>query len=517
MALTARGDAPTAQLLDEAEAALVQGADRINGGWGRAPKFPQPMTIEYLLRRAAAGRTSHADGLAVAVQTLKAMMRGGMYDVVGGGFSRYSTDDLWRVPHFEKMLYDNAQLALAYLHASMLTKEARFESVCIDTLDFVARELMNPEGGFYSSLDADSEGHEGRFYVWTEDELREAIADDWLFKTFSTAYGVTARGNWEGVTVLQRALDDASTASLLKVEPAQINRQILECHARLLRARENRTRPHTDDKVIAAWNGLMLQAFAQAARYLGQPDARARSLEVATRNARFLLQHMRQNGSLCRVWRQGRAGDQVFLEDYAAVILGLLELYQADFDAEWFAAAHELADEMIARFTDPRGGFFDTPEFAEDLLLRPKDIQDSATPSGNALACEALLRLAAFTGEGRYRDVAEAALRMGLVNATRYPTSAARWLGAADLALAAGKELAILHPPTAGPGDFMRLVDAVYRPNLIVAAAAYPPGLSAPSVLQDRPLIGDGVTAYLCEGFVCHQPVTDPQELTSQF
>jgi hypothetical protein len=516
-ARTENGDAPTEGMLSEAEAALVQGADRINGGWGHAPKFPQPMTIEYLLRRAAAGRSANADGLAAAVQTLKAMMRGGMYDVVGGGFSRYSTDEVWRVPHFEKMLYDNAQLALAYLHASMLTKEEAFEAVCVETLGFVTRELMDAEGGFYSSLDADSEGREGKYYVWTEEQLREAIADASLFKTFAAAYGVTARGNWEGVTVLQRAFDDDSTASLLKVEPTEIHRQIRECHARLLRAREKRIRPHTDDKVIAAWNGLMLQAFAQAARYLGQHDGKARYLEVATRNARFLLKHMRPNGTLRRVWRQGHAGDQVFLEDYAAVILGLLDLYQADFNAEWYAAAQELADEMTVRFTDPRGGFFDTPEFAEDLLLRPKDIQDSATPSGNALACEALLRLAAFTGEGSYRDMAEAALRMGLVNAARFPTSAARWLSAADLALADGKELAILHPPSSGPGDFMRRVDATYRPNLIVAAAAYPPATTSPAVLQDRPLIGERVTAYLCEGFVCRQPVTDPLELISQF
>jgi hypothetical protein len=338
-----------------------------------------------------------------------------------------------------------------------------------------------------------------------------------LFKAFSAAYGVTARGNWEGVTVLQRALDDASTASLLKAEPAEVHGQIAECHARLLRARQNRIRPNTDDKVIAAWNGLMLQAFAQAARYLGKPDIKARCLQVATRNARFLLQQLRPNGALRRVWRQGHTGDQVFLEDYAAVILGLLDLYQADFNAEWFAAARELADEMTVRFADPRGGFFDTPEFAEDLLLRPKDVQDSATPSGNALACEALLRLAAFTGEGSYRDTAEGALRIGLVHAARYPTSAARWLSAADLALAAGKELAILHPPSTGPGDFVRTLDSEYRPNLIVAAAAYPPGVTSPAVLQDRPLVDGRATAYLCEGFICRQPVTDPQELISQF
>jgi hypothetical protein len=517
MARLADGHAPTEDLLNDAEAALIQGVDRINGGWGRAPKFPQPMTIEYLLRRAAAGRSTTADGLGAAVQTLKAMMRGGMYDVVGGGFSRYSTDELWRVPHFEKMLYDNAQLALAYLHASMLMKDAQFESVCIETLDFMARELMDSEGGFYSSLDADSEGQEGKYYVWTEEQLRQAIADPSLVKTFVAAYGVAARGNWEGVTVLQRALDDASTGSLLKVEPAEIRRQIRECHARLLRARQSRIRPHTDDKVLAAWNGLALQAFAQAARYLGEPEIRARYLSVATRNARFLLQHLRPSGSLRRVWRQGHTGDQVFLEDYAAVILGLLDLYQADFNVDWFAAARLLADEMADRFADPSGGFFDTPEFAEDLLLRPKDIQDSATPSGNALACEALLRLAAFTGEGRYRDIAEQSLQIGLVNAAQYPTASARWLSAADLALAAGKELAILHPPSTGPGEFMRLVDAAYRPNLIVAAAAYPPGPASPEVLRDRPLVRERATAYLCEGFVCRQPVTDPQQLISQF
>ena len=489
--------------------ALVDSYDWGDGGWGSAPKFPQPMTIEFLLRRHIVG---DQDALKTAVHVLKAMARGGMYDVVGGGFSRYSVDNSWRVPHFEKMLYDNAQLARAYLHAWQITKDPHFKHIVTETLDFVARELTHPAGGFYSSLDADSEGEEGKFYVWTLDEIREVLGEDSEF--FEAAYGVSERGNWEGKTVLQRALDDASLAARFKLEPHVVPAELAESHARLLTARAARVRPGTDDKVLTAWNGLMLAAVAEAARAIDEPELQHRYLVMATRNADFLLDALRPNGKLKRSWRQGKATNEVFLEDYAALILGLLELYQTDFQDKWFASAQGLAEEMIELFEDPNGGFFDTSKEGQELLLRPKDLQDNATPSGNALACEALLRLAAFTDKGIYRDLAEKSLRLISNFATRYPTSFGRWLSGADFALGNVKQVAVMYESNLEEArELLHTIQSAYRPNMIVAASPAPPPENVPSLLLERPLKEDKPTVYVCEGFVCKMPVNTISEL----
>lgn len=489
--------------------ALGEAYDWGYGGWGSAPKFPQPMTIEFLLRCYAAG---DEDALKPAAHVLKAMTRGGMYDVVGGGFSRYSVDNFWRVPHFEKMLYDNAQLARVYLHAWQLTKEPSFKRVVIETLDFVAREMTDPAGGFYSSLDADSEGEEGKFYVWTLEEIREVLKEGSDF--FEAAYGITPRGNWEGKTVLQRALDDASLAARFKLDPETVPAKLSDSHSRLLAARTSRLRPGTDDKVLTAWNGLMLAAVAETARALDDPDLQHKYLELATRNAEFLLEALRSEGKLRRSWREGKTTGEVFLEDYAALILGLIELYQTDFQDKWFAFAKELTEEMLELFPDPAGGFFDTSVDSQELLLRPKDLQDNATPSGNALACEALLRLAAYTDNGKYRDLAEASLRLVTNQALRYPTSFGRWLSAADFALGNVKQVAVVvvsDPREAK--DLLRTIQSQYRPNTVVAASSYPPSTNAPSLLNDRPLKDGMPTVYVCEGFVCKMPVTTPSEI----
>jgi hypothetical protein len=507
---------PTEDLVSQAEAALVENADRQNGGWGGAPKFPQPMSIEFLLRRAASDPASHASGLAVATETLRLMARGGMYDVIGGGFARYSTDVHWLVPHFEKMLYDNAQLAIVYLQAHILTGDTFFRKIATETLAFVERELTHPDGGFLSSLDADSPGGEGSYYAWTEAEVREALTDTADFEIFSKAYGLTTRGNWEGRTVLQRALDDGTLSAGLKLPAHEVGLALTRSRALLLAAREGRARPGTDGKVLCAWNGLMLRAFASAARYLGTGGTGNHYLKVATRNAGFLLSELRRHDGLRRTWRNGRAGDLVFLEDFASLILGLLELYQADFNNRWFAAAHELADQMIDRFADAEGGFFDTPQDAEALLVRPKDIQDNATPSGNSLACEALLRLAALTGDGRYRDIAERCLGLGLQFAVNHPTSFGRWLCAADLALSGENQLAVLFPFGSDASAFLQLANAGFRPNLTVATSMFPPAEEGPPLLKDRPLLDGRSTAYLCVGMVCQQPTNDPAELQTQ-
>ncbi|MBI5964167.1 MAG: thioredoxin domain-containing protein [Chloroflexi bacterium] len=478
------------------------------GGWGSAPKFPQPMALEFMLNHAVINKQEQHHKL--IKHCLHAMARGGMYDVVGGGFSRYSTDNFWRTPHFEKMIYDNALLIRAYLHAWQVTKEPAFKRIVEETLHFVMREMTHKQGGFYSSLDADSEGEEGKFHVWSLDEIREALKGDSDF--FEAAYGITAGGNFEGKTVLQRALDDASLAARFQLNLEVVPVKLAESHSRLYSVRALRIRPGTDDKILTSWNGLMLAAFAEAARVLADLSPQSNTyLEAAVRSAEFILSELRPTGRLCRAWREGATTNAVFLEDYAALILGLLELYQTDFNNKWFSSAHELADEMIEKFNDPNGGFFDTPHDGEALLIRPKDISDNATPSGNSLACEALLKLAAYTDDGKYRDLAEQALAIMGDSALRYPLGFARWLSAAENAQGNMKQIAVMGE--AGEEMFERMLKVIraeYRPGVVVAASSHPPLENAPALLNDRVLVNGKATAYVCEGFVCRQPTTDP-------
>ncbi|MDW8277569.1 MAG: thioredoxin domain-containing protein [Anaerolineales bacterium] len=499
----------TPSLLDNAADYLYQSYDWGFGGWGGAPKFPQPMTIGFLLARAThpSEPERRANYLKTAIHVLRAMSRGGMYDVVGGGFARYSVDNLWRVPHFEKMLYDNAQLALVYLHGYLLSGEESFRQVCEETLDFVLREMTHPLGGFYSSLDADSEGEEGKFYVWEFDELKDLLGDEFAF--FQSAYGLTPAGNWEGKIVLQRALDDATLAARFGLTRETARQRLSALHARLLEVRTRRTRPATDDKILTAWNALMLQAFAEAARYLGRADY----LQAARRNATFLLQNLMVEGKLLRSWREGMARHSAYLEDYAALGLGLLSLYQSDPAPEWYVAALRLADDLMNRFADPAGGFFDTPADHESLLLRPKDLQDNATPSGNALAAHLLLQLAAYGDRPAWRRTAEEMLAPVLETAVRYPTAFARWLTAADFALGPVNEVAIVG---AYPNRLLETLWKTCRMRQVVAISAFPPPDGAPALLRDRPLLNGQPTAYVCRDFVCKQPVTRPEELEAQ-
>ena len=484
------------------------------GGWGDAPKFPQPMALEFLLHYSVS--TKQTEYLKLIEHCLKVMARGGMYDVVGGGFSRYSTDDHWRVPHFEKMLYDNAQLVCAYLHAWQVTHDPFYKRIVEETLAFIENEMTHPQGGFYSSLDADSEGEEGKFYVWTLDEIREVLKEESDF--FEAAYGVTAKGNWEGKTVPQRAMDDTSLAARFKLDPETVPTKLALSHSKLYAARANRIRPGTDDKVLTSWNGLMLAAIAESARVLADVSPQASNyLNLATRNAEFLITNLRPDGKLRRSWRDGKTTHEVFLEDYAALILGLLELYQTDFNAQWFAAAKELADEMIEKFSDPNGGFFDTPNDGENLLFRPKDVQDNATPSGNALACEALLKLAAYTDDGKYRDIAEKAFGLVTKFVMQYPLGFGRWLTAANLATGKMKQVAAVGE--AGDPDFQRLIKAIrseYRPGMVVAASSVSEKYNPPALLHDRPKMNGKATVYVCEGFVCKQPTTEVGTLIEQ-
>ena len=499
------------ETLEAAAKSLMESYDWGYGGWGSAPKFPQPMAIEFLLRRALTDSPQREQMLKAATHALNTMSRGGMYDVVGGGFARYSVDNLWRTPHFEKMLYDNAQLALAYLHGFVVTGDIRYRWVCEETLDFILREMTNPQGGFYSSLDADSEGEEGKFYVWTHDELADILGPD--FEFFKTAYGITPQGNWEGKNILQRALDDASLAARFKLDPEALRTRLTEAHIRLLEARSTRVRPGTDDKVLVMWNALALMAFAEAGRYLERKDY----LDAAVRNARFLLDNLYVTDRLLRSWRDGQPKHNAYLEDYAGLVLALLALYQSDPDTEWYKMALLLADQMVAHFTDPNGGFFDTRDDHEALLVRPKDIQDNATPSGNALACMALLQLATYGDRGTWRSTAEDMLA-SITNALlRYPTSFAQWLSAADFAVGPTREVAILGDQNdAGIQDLLRTLWKNYRPRQVTAISAYPPEPGSPALLVDRPLLNNQPTVYVCQGFVCLQPVNSPDEMEAQ-
>ena len=500
---------PLEEHLQEAGQSLLAGYDWGYGGWGTAPKFPQPMSIEFLLRRHVAG--DH-DTLKAAMHALSAMARGGMYDVIGGGFARYSTDTFWRVPHFEKMLYDNALLARTYLHAWQINAHPAYRHVVEQTLAFISREMTHPDGGFYSSLDADSEGEEGKYYVWTASEIKGCLKEDYDF--YQAAFSLSERGNWEGKTVLQRTLDDATLSARFGLGLEAVSEKLADCNARLFAARQDRARPGTDDKVLTAWNGLMLATLAEAARVLHVDACSNSHYEMATRSAGFLLTHLRPDSSLRRSWREGKASGEVFLEDFGALILGLVELYQTDFDSRWFAAAVELADEMIARFQDPAGGFFDTPSDGTPLVIRPRDMQDNAIPSGNALACEALLVLSAMTERSDFRDRAEHSLKSIADAAVRHPGAFARWLSAADFALGPVKQVALLGEiQTEGTREMLRTIRSAYRPNLLVALSSFPPPPEAPGLLANRKQLEGKSTAFVCEGFVCKRPVTSAPEL----
>ena len=496
--------------LDQAAASLSQNYDWKHGGWGTAPKFPQPMAIEFLLRRAIRG---DSQSLEIATHALKSMAKGGMYDLIGGGFSRYSTDNDWLVPHFEKMLYDNAQLARVYLHAHLITGEPDFRRICEDTLEFVMREMSHPQGGFYSSLDADSEGQEGKFYLWTEDEIRDAIDDVQDRELVIAAYGFTKDGNFEGKTIPRRILDDEQLADKFDVCTEDIPRHLSRLNKHLLEVREKRVRPGTDDKVLVAWNGWMDLAFIEAGRYLGNLNY----ADMATRNLKFILSEMLNNGHLSRSWRSGRAAYGGYLEDYATTIIALLGMYNSNPDPAWFAAAIQLSDTMIEHFLGSDGLFYDTRDDHESLLIRPREIQDNATPSGNSLAAYALLQIAAYQGDGKLRDLVENMLERVQSFVYQHPTSFSQWLYAMDFALHPIREIAILgEVDDDRTQSFVEVLWSRYRPDVIVAISQVPPPIGGPMLLDNRPLLNGAPTAYVCQGFVCKQPVNDVDQFKRQ-
>lgn len=502
--------APDNSILDQAAFILAQQYDWKTGGWGRAPKFPQPMSIEFLLRRAVRGDRMARE---IALHALECMSRGGMYDVVGGGFARYSTDNDWLVPHFEKMLYDNAQLAQVYLHAYLLTKDERYRQVCTETLDFVTREMLHSEGGFFSSLDADSEGEEGKYYLWSYEELRALILQESDFEFLVAAYGLTPDGNFEGKLILQRKKSNQALAEQFAMSTHQVTEKFSRLHKILLAARQSRIRPGTDDKILTSWNAWMLAAFAEAGRYLSIPQYTT----IAMRNAGFLLENLWDGERLLRTWRDGKASLNAYLEDYAALALGLLALYQAHPDPRWFSFASTLCHEIVEHFSDPVGGFFDTRADHEELLTRPKSVQDNATPSGNAMTALAFLQMGSFTGQGLWVDKASDMWKIISPFLTKYPSAFAFWLTGLDYSLQPVTELALLgdldDPLLA---EMLSVINATYRPYSVLAVAPFPPTPTSPAVLQNRTLLDGKSTAYVCKNFVCKLPVTNSHALVDQ-
>jgi len=494
---------------DRAVRVLERSFDEARGGFGGAPKFPQPQAIDFLLR--AYRRTEEPATLHMAERTLEGMARGGIRDHLGGGFHRYAVDAGWRVPHFEKMLVDNALLARLYTDAHALTGRPLYRRVAEETLGFLLREMSHPAGGFFSSLDADSEGEEGRFYLWSAAEIDAALGgDDGAF--FRGAYGVVeGRGDIDGRSVLAGPREEEGRTCTGCETGADREERLARCRLRLLEEREGRKRPGRDEKIVAGWNGLVLAAFAEAARLFDRPVYR----DAAIRNARFARRFLTIGGRLRRSWRDGRAGPPAVLEDYAFQVDGLLSLYETTFDPAWFFAARETAEKMLDLFADPKGGgFFDTPRDGERLIVRPKSVYDGAAPSPNGAAARALLRLAAFTGDDRYAAPARRALESTADSAARHPLSFGHWLGTFEFALAPPKEVAIVGEP--GGEDTRALLAAArrgYRPNQVTALGLPCERDRCVPLLEDRVPVDGRAAAYVCHDFACQKPVTDPEEL----
>ena len=522
--LQAGVDDPTEGLLEAATTTIEASFDAVNGGWGSAPKFPQPMTIEYLLRRHVT--TGDARPLAIACRTLDAMADGGIHDQLGGGFHRYSTDAHWLVPHFEQMLYDNAQLARVYLHAWQVTGDDRYLKVTRGTLDYMIRELTTADGTFAASQDADTNGDEGATFVWTADEIREVVspAEPDLF---FAAYGVTGDGNWEGRTILSRVASDSELAARFPAINGSIDHELATGENLLFERRQTRPQPTRDDKALAAWNGLAIAAFAEAS--VAFEDANSSDAapgvdltaptyrRAAERAAAAIVDGLlAADGSLGRSWKDNRAVGSGVLEDYTHLADGLLALYEATFDERWFTTARALMDYVLVHFADPAGGFFDTSNEHERLVTRPKDVQDNAVPSGNAMAAGVLLRLHAWTGDGAYRDAAERAIRTVVPFVARHANGFAQWLGAMDLALHPIVEVAIVGSP-GEPSTAMLVGEARrgFHPGRVLAVAADPDASAIP-VLDDRVALDGRPTAYVCRTFICRLPVTSAEALRAE-
>jgi uncharacterized protein YyaL (SSP411 family) len=488
--------------LGAAAAQLAAQTDMRHGGFGTAPKFPHPAALDFLLRRHRASGDQRL--LDAALLTLDHMARGGIHDQVGGGFHRYAVDGRWSIPHFEKMLYDNAQLAPVYLHAHQLTGDRRWRRVVEDTLDHALRELRLPSGGFASSQDADSPGGEGSYFVWTPSQLTDVLGDDEGMLA-ARIFGVSEGGNFEhGSTVLSMPFPLTQVARSLGISEEALQGRVDSIRERLLAARRHRSAPARDDKVLTSWNALMLAALAEAGVALGRPDY----VDAARQCADFLLTEMRPEGVLLRTWKDGRAKIIGFLEDSAFLADALITLYEACGDGRYFITARELVDDALRRFEDG-GALFDTASDAEPLLVRPRTIDDNPIPSGPSVLASALVRIAAFTGDSLVRERAEAIMGPLSAAVERSPLAVSSLACAMDRAQSRPREVAI----SGSPDDprTLALVATVHSRWLPDAVLAW--GNADVELLADRPLVDGAPAAYVCESFACQRPVTDPDRL----
>jgi hypothetical protein len=490
------GEPLTDDITELGLAELRKASDERWGGFGSAPKFPQPMTLEFVLRMAVRGKP---DALEMLTRTLDRMAYGGIYDQIGGGFARYSTDAAWHVPHFEKMLYDNAQLSQLYVRAWLFTRNDRYRRVATETLDYLLREMRHAIGGFFSSQDADSEGVEGKFFTWSWEELTGLVDEDQ-----AVAFGATPEGNWEGTNVLWLPKGDP------ELDLSRARRTLLE-------AREARVRPATDDKVLTAWNAMAIMALTEAGRAFEEP----RYLEAAERCARFILENLRRpDGRLLRSWREGIPGRAGFCDDYALLASACATLFSTTGTVDWFREAVGLLDALEDLFFDSeRGGFFQTGADDDPLVLRPKELYDNAVPSGNSVAAEVLQRIALLSGEPEREQLAVSAIRLVRDASGRAPTAFGHALCALDLYLGPSREVAIV-----GSSEDERtksLLNEVHRarflPNAVVAMGdPGDPDAEAVPLLRGRPQVNGAPTAYVCERFTCRLPVTRPEDLAEQ-
>ena len=509
-------------VFDQAFRGIHSDIDDRYGGIGIQPKFPQPMMYEFLLRYHL--RTQNAEALDMVELTLERMAAGGIYDQIGGGFHRYSTDTYWLVPHFEKMLYDNALLVQLYLHAYQITEKPKYRKIVEETLAYVTREMTSAEGGFYSAQDADSEGVEGKFFVWLPSDVLKILGEE-DGEIVNRYYGVTPHGNFEGKNILHVVLNAATLAADEGLNLEKFDELIVMAKSKLLEERSRRVAPERDDKVLTSWNGMMLRAFAEAGAVLGNSDY----IAIAKQNAHFLLDRMIKGGRLLRTYRaseddrdsQGEAKLNGYLEDYAFLIDGLLALHEATFGHRWLLEAIRLGKDMLELFwDDSTGQFYDTGIDHEALVVRPRDFSDNAIPSGSSMASGVMLRLSLITGNDTLRDRAEAGLRSVRDVMTTYPSGSGNWLCDLDFLLSTPKEIVIIGSNSDQKTDNLRR--EIFRhqlPNRVVIGVNGEDNmLSAQGIplLQDRSMVDGQPTAYVCENYVCNLPVTNPEDLAKQ-
>ncbi len=503
----------TTEILDSAYRRMAANYDRAHGGFGGAPKFPPSMTLEFFLHVYHLRHSS--DAREMVQHTCRQMAEGGMYDQLGGGFHRYSVDAQWLVPHFEKMLYDNALLSRLYLHVFQLTKDDFARRIAQETLDYVVREMTDPVGGFYSSQDADSEGVEGKFFVWSREEIIDALGED-DGKLFCEYFDVTERGNFEGMNILHVPSSREDTARRLDVSVEKLSKVIDEGRRKLFDIRERRVKPGRDEKVLTAWNGLMLGSFAEGAAILNRTDYQ----QVAEANASFLLDQMQNGNLLLRTYKDGKAKLNGYLEDYACFIDGLISLYESTGKLRWIQAAVSLADKMIEQFWDEdAGGFYFTGKAHEELIVRSKEFLDNATPSGNSIAVLSLLRLSLLTGNQDYHRRATDVLRLMANQIRRYPSAFGFALCTLDFYLDSPLEIAIVGAASDSRLDeLVRTVWQTYLPNRVVALGteSHPEAAALVPLLRERNTLNDQPTAFVCETYTCQTPVHSPGELVKQ-